>query len=144
MQKRYTLTEAQQAALRENPNVRSISASMVQYTADFKRHVLKARMRGERPRDIFIKSGIPLEWFGKDHVRGRIREWMRRAAKHGLEYFDAERRGGNGIAVAAYREKKRRYREMTDKEKVAFLEAENDALAYIQRRFNLPSSIRHQ
>jgi hypothetical protein len=144
MQKRYALTQTQQAVLRENTNVRSVSACMVQYTAEFKRHVLEARARGERPRDIFIKAGIPLEWFGEDHVRSRIREWTRRAAKHGLEYFDAEHRGSNGVAVVAYREKKRRYLEMTDKEKVTFLEAENEALEYVRRRFNLPPSIRYQ
>lgn len=144
MQKRYALTQEQQAALRENPNVHSVSACMVQYTADFKRHVLEARARKERPRDIFVKAGIPLEWFGEDHVRSRIREWTRQAAKHGLEYFDAEHRGGNGVAVVAYWGKKRRYLEMTDKEKVAFLEAENETLEYIQRHFNLPPSIRYQ
>ena len=144
MQKRYTLTNAQQEVLRKNPNVSSVSARMVQYTADFKRHVLEARTRGNRPRDIFIKIGIPLEWFGEDHVRCRIRDWTRRAAEHGLKYFDAEHRGCDVVATVAYWEKERRYKEMTDKEKVAFLEAENEALEHVRRRFNLPPSIRHQ
>jgi transposase len=141
MQKRYTLSTQQQEQLRGNPNVKSVSARMVQYTAEFKRQVLQARTQGHKPRDEFIRAGIPLEWFGKGHVKSCVRAWTQLAKKYGTEYFDTEHRGNDGLPLKNWRDKKQLYEAMTDTQKVEYLEAEVEALEYIRRHFQLPPSI---
>ena len=141
MQERYTLTEAQQEALRKIPQVRTVSARMVQYTAAFKKQVLAARARGEPPHAVFEAAGIELSWFSKEHVRGRVRAWSKIATQHGVDHFDAERRGDHGLSLERWRNKEMRYKQLTDQEKVAYLEAEVEALEYVRRHFQLPPAI---
>lgn len=141
MSKRYTLSTAQQEELRQNPNVRLVSERMVQYTAEFKREVLNTQASGHKPRDVFIRAGIPLEWFGKNYVKTCVRDWRKIAQQHGQDYFDTEHRGREGLPLKQWRDKKRQYDEMSDKEKVVYLEAEVEALEYIRRHFQMPPSI---
>jgi transposase len=141
--KRYTLTEGEQRKLRTNPHVVSCSARMIQYTPDFKRHVLSEHAKGKRPKDIFAEAGIPLECLGGDYAR-RIREWRSLVNKHGIQYFDVEHRGSHGAALAARRQKIKTYDAMTKEQKIAYLEAENEALEYVRRHFGLPPSLRKQ
>ena len=141
--KRFTLTEGQQNELRANPHVRKVSARMVQYTADFKRRVLAARASGQRPRDLFVEAGIPLQWFAKNHVKQRVRAWSKITAQHGYEHLTKEHRGRDGLVLKQWRDKELRYKTMTDQEKVKYLETEVEALEHVRRHFQLPPSI-HQ
>lgn len=141
MSKRYTFSSAQQEELRQNPNVRLVSERMVQYTAEFKREVLNTRARGHKPRDAFIRAGIPLEWFGKKYVKECVSSWVRIAQQHGQDHFDTEHRGRDGLSLKQWRDKKQQYNEMSDEEKVVYLETEVEALEYIRRHFQLPPSM---
>lgn len=141
MKKRFTLTKGQQEQLRVCPHVRSVSAKMVQYTADFKRHAIDERARGMPPRVIFRDAGIPYH-FGPDYAADRINAWRRLAIRHGTAHFDSDARGREGTAaLLRHMDTKRAYEAMTDIEKIMYLEVRTEALEYIARHFQLPPSI---
>lgn len=139
--KRFTLTKEQQEELRTCSHVRKVSARMVQYTKDFKRHAVSERARGKPPRLIWSEAGIPYH-FKPGYAADRISEWRRLSRKHGNTHFDTERRGNHGAALALWRKKVGAYDAMTKEQKIAYLEAENEALEYVRRHFGLPPSPR--
>ena len=140
--KRFTLTEGQQEELRMCPHVRKVSARMVQYNADFKRHAISERARGKPPQLIWSEAGIPYH-FKPKYAAERINDWRRLAEKHGTTHFEVEHRGAQGLSLQQWREKEQRYKQMNTQEKVAYLEAEVEALEYIRRHFQMPPAI-HQ
>jgi hypothetical protein len=140
--KRFTLSEGQQEDLRSRPQVKKVSARTIQFTADFKRHVLREYTKGKRPHDIFAEVGISLECLGTDYAKEKTRSWRKLADKHGIQHLDAEHRGNHGAALAAWRQKTKAYDTMTKEQKIAYLEAENEALEYVRRHFGLPPSLR--
>ncbi len=138
---RFTLTEGQQEELRACPHVRTVSARMVQYTADFKRHAIAERARGKPPRLIWSEAGIPYH-FRPDHAADCISDWRRLREKYGTAHFDTEARGMIGGANhIRHWDEKRAYKAMTDAEKIVYLEARTEALEHIARHFGLPPSI---
>jgi transposase len=140
--KRFTLSEGQQEELRNCPHVKKISARTVQFTADFKQYVLREYAKGKRPDTIFTEAGIPLSCLGTDYAKKRIRAWRKLVDKYGTQHFDAEHRGNRGAALAAWRQKTKAYETMTKEQKIAYLEAENEALEHVRRHFGLPPSLR--
>jgi len=140
--KRFTLSEGQQKELRTCPQVRKVSDRTIQFTADFKRHALREYAKGKRPKSIFIEAGIPLSCLGTDYAKKRIRAWRKLVDKYGIQHFEAEHRGNRGAALAAWRQKTKAYGTMTKEQKIAYLEAENEALEYVRRHFGLPPSLR--
>jgi hypothetical protein len=139
--KRFTLTQGQQQELAVCPHVRKVSARMVQYTKDFKRHAISERVRGKPPRLIWTEAGIPYH-FRPDYAADQISAWRRLVQKRGEAHFDSENRGHAGTAtLLRYYDAKRAYKEMTDTEKIVYLEARTEALEYIARHFQLPPSI---
>lgn len=141
MKKRFNLTQEQQVELRTCSHVRTVSARMVQYTADFKRHAISERVRGKPPRLIFSEAGIPY-YFRPDYAADRINDWRRISEKHGTTHFDTDARGQAGTAnLLRHMGTKRAYEAMTDTEKITYLEARTESLEYIARHFGLPPSI---
>jgi hypothetical protein len=141
MKKRFTLTKEQQEELRVCPHVRAVSARMVQYTADFKRHAIRERAQGMPPRVIFRDAGIP-HYFGPDYAADRINAWKHIATRHGATHFDNDTRGREGTAkLLRHMDTQRAYKAMTDTEKITHLEARQEALEYVARHFGLPPSI---
>lgn len=138
--KRFTLNEGQQEELRECPQVKKVSAWTVQFTADFKRHVLREYAKGKRPDTIFAEAGIPL--LGIDYAKEKTRAWRKLVDKYGTQHFGTEHRGNRGAALAAWRQKTKAYGTMTKEQKIAYLEAENEALEYVRLHFGLPPSLR--
>lgn len=139
--KRFTLTEKQQKDLRACPYVQKVSARMVQYTADFKRHAIAERARGKPPRLIWSEASIPYH-FGSDYAADCINDWKRLARTHGSAHFDSEARGLAGTTnLLRHMDTKRAYKAMTDAEKITYLEARQESLEYIARHFGLPPSI---
>lgn len=140
--KRFTLSEGQQEELRTCPYVKKVSDRTIQFTADFKRHALREYTKGKRPKSIFIDAGIPLECLGKDYAKEKIRAWRKLVDQHGIQHFGTEQRGNHGAALAVWRQKTTAYATMTKEQKIAYLEAENEALEYVRRHFGLPPSLR--
>jgi hypothetical protein len=142
MKKRFVLSEGQQEELRNCPQVKKVSARTVQFTADFKQHVLREYSKGKRPDDVFASAGIPLMYLGTDYAKEKTRTLRKLADKYGIEHFGTEHRGSQGAALAAWRQKTNAYAIMTKEQKIAYLEAENEALEYVRRHFGLPPSLR--
>jgi hypothetical protein len=142
MKKRFVLSEDQQEELRNCPQVNKVSARTIQFTADFKQHVLREYAKGRRPEDVFANAGIPLMYLGTDYAKEKIRAWRKLVDKYGTQHFEAEHRGNRGAALAAWRQKTKAYGTMTKEQKIAYLEAENEALEYVRRHFGLPPSLR--
>lgn len=140
--KRFTLSEKQQAELRTCLPVKKVSARTSQFTADFKRHALREYTKGKRPQHIFTEAGIPLRYLATDYAKEKIRAWRKLADKHGGQHFAVEHRGNHGAALAVWRQKTKTYNTMTKERKIVYLEAENEALEYIRRHFGLPPSPR--
>ena len=141
MKKRFTLTESQQEELRACPHVQKVSARMVQYTANFKRHAVGERARGKPPRLIWREAGVPYH-FRPDHAADQISGWRRLVEKHGTAHFDSEKRGQAGTAtLLRHMDTRRTYKAMTDTEKIKYLEARTEALEHIARHFELPPLI---
>ena len=141
MKKRFVLSEGQQEELRNCPQVKKVSARTVQFTADFKQHVLREYSKGKRPDDVFTHAGIPLACLGTDYAKEKTRALRKLADQHGIQHFDAEHRGNHGAALAVWRQKTKAYDAMTKEQKIAYLEAKNEALEYIRRHFGLPPSL---
>lgn len=138
---RFTLTKEQQEELRTCIHVRNVSARMVQYTADFKRHAIRERAQGMAPRIIFRDAGIP-DYFKPEYAGDRINEWRHIVTRHGAAHFDTDARGRDGTArLLRHMDEKCAYEAMTDTEKIIYLEAQAESLEYIARHFGLPPSI---
>lgn len=140
--KRFTLSEGQQENLRICPQVKKVSDRTIQFTADFKRHALREYTKGKSPKSIFVEAGIPLPCLGKNYAKGKIKAWRKLVNQHGIEYLEVEHRGNKGVGLAAWRQKKKAYDTLTKEQKIAYLEAENQALEYVRRHFGLPPSLR--
>ncbi len=142
MKKRFTLSEGQQKELRNCPQVNKVSDRTIQFTADFKRQVLREYAKGKSPKIIFTEAGIPLAYLGTDYAKEKTRSWRKLVEKYGLEHFGSEHRGNQGASLALWRQKTKAYGAMTQEQKIAYLEAENEALEYVRRHFGLPPSLR--
>lgn len=142
MKKRFTLTEGQQEELRSCPPVNKVSDRTIQFTADFKRQVLREYAKGRSPNIIFAEAGIPLTYLGTNYAKEKTRAWRKLVDKYGLEHFGTEHRGNHGAALAVWRQKTKAYDTMTKEQKIAYLESENEALEYVRRHFGLPPSLR--
>lgn len=140
--KRFTLSEGQQEDFQNCPHVKKVSARTVQFTADFKQYVLREYAKGKRPNTIFTEAGIPLAYLGTDYAKEKTRAWRKLVDKYGIEHFGTEYRGSQGAALAVWRQKTKAYGTMTKEQKIAYLEAENEALEYVRRHFGLPPSLR--
>lgn len=140
--KRFTLSEGQQEELRNCPQVKKVSAKTIQFTSYFKQQVLREYAKGKSPATIFTEAGIPLPCLGTDYAKEKMRSWRKLVDKYGTQHFDAEHRGNHGAALAAWRQKTKAYETMTKEQKIAYLEAENEALEYVRRHFGLPPSLR--
>lgn len=141
MSTHFTLTKEEQEEFRRCPYVKSCSARMVQFTPAFKRHAVEEYARGIAPRTIFRDAGIPIHLLKQAYPKTTLRKWRTIANTHGGARFDEEHRGKHGVVtLTRWRDCTKAYAAMTDKEKVAFLEAEVEALEYIRTHFQLPPS----
>lgn len=140
--KRFTLSEGQQEQLRNCPQVKKVSARTIQFTADFKQYVLREYAKGKSPNTIFAEAGISQECLGTDYAKEKTRAWRKLVDKYGIQHLNTEHRGNHGAALAAWRQKTKTYAVMTKEQKIAYLEAENEALEYVRRHFGLPPSLR--
>lgn len=136
---RYTFTPDEQEELRRCPHVRSVSARMVQFAPTFKRAALEAYERGISAERFFREMGVPALLLKKDYAADTLRCWRKIAKTHGMSRFGGENRGKCGVAaLAKWRNKQKAYAAMSDKGKVAFLEAQVELLEHIADRFHLP------
>lgn len=139
---KFLLTEAEQEELRKNPHVKSCTAQSVSFTPAFKKHAVKEFVsQGKSGRTIFREAEIPLRYFRESYAKESLKRWRDIAKKFGEQHLDDEHRGRSGIAnLLRYHGKNAAYALMNDKEKIAYLEAENEILRYVKKNFQTPQS----
>ena len=137
---KFLLTEAEQEELRKNPHIKGCTSRSVAFTPAFKKHAVKEfNARGKNARTIFLEAGIPLHSFRRDYPKESLKQWRDVIKKFGEEHLDGEHRGSGGIAnLMRFHGKNAAYALMNDKQKVAYLEAENEILRYIKKKFPTP------
>lgn len=110
-------TKDEQEVLNKNPNVLSCSDKYITFTDNFKRlAVSKYQEKGLPPRIIFEEAGFDIKIIGNETAQNAIVRW-RKQLSSGKE---PQKKG----------RKKSLYTpgEMTDKERIAYLEAKVDYL----------------
>lgn len=117
-------TEEEQSTLRKNPHVRSCTGKYITFTDAFKElAVRRHKDEGIPARVIFTDAGFALSLIGKDSPDSTLARWRRQAT--------------SGIAPQKKGRKKRSFDPalMTDKERIAYLEAEVDYLKSLHAFF---------
>ena len=139
---KFLLTEAEQEELRKHPQVKGCTERSVAFTSAFKKYAVEAyRKEGKSGRTIFRDAGIPLHLFRKDYAKESLARWYKSVATFGASYLEKEHRGAQGsAALIRHHGKNAAYALMNDKQKIAYLEAENEVLRYIKKNFPHPQS----
>jgi len=124
-------TEEEQAALAANKHVRRCSDRSITYTEAFKRWAVQQYNEGHSSREIFEQGEFDLRVIGPDAPKHCLKSWRHIVEKKGVKGL-AESRGKAGRPKTS---------NLSDKEKieyleakVAYLKAENDFLAKLRAK----------
>lgn len=114
-------TQEQVEILLQNANVVACSEKSITYHKDFKILALQQYQEGKSAPQIFKEAGFNTSLIGSDNPLAAIRRWRKVFEKKGETGFARETRGGPG--------RKKSLRDLTEKEKLKYLEAE---VAYLK------------
>ncbi len=89
-------TEAEQASLRQNENVKRVGEKGITYSEAFKIQFMEAYDAGKSPREIFEEAGFDLELIGMNRVKEASSRWRRAVSKHGTQGLRDGRRFNSG------------------------------------------------
>jgi transposase len=124
--KRKKFTDQEKEILLQNQNILKIRDSKITYKSEFKLKAIKEYNKGKFPMQIFVDAGINIGILGSENPGRCLDRWRRTFKKHGEIGLLDEQRGKTG---------RPRIKELsTDeqlkkaKERIAYLEAENDFL----------------
>ena len=112
-------TEKEQAQLKCNPHVESVSDKAITYTDEFKRLFITENENGKLPRTIFEEAGLDTELIGLKRVQSAGKRWRAAYREHGDEGLQDTRKTNSGRPLE---------RELSLEEKILRLEAQNRLL----------------
>jgi len=113
------LTQKEQALLKENPYVKSVSEKAITYTDEFKRHFIAENENGKLPREIFEEAGLSADLIGTGRINTAAKRWRAAYRKIGVEGLQDTRKTNSGRPSE---------RELSLEEQIARLEAKNQLL----------------
>ena len=113
------LTKKEQAQLKMNPFLQSVSDKAITYTDEFKRHFIAENENGKLPRDIFEEAGLSVDLIGIDRINTAAKRWRAAYREFGVEGLKDTRKTNSGRPSD---------RELTLEEKIVRLEAKNQLL----------------
>lgn len=113
------LTEAQQRELRSHKAVKSCTDRYITYSTAFKIHAVDTYQEGVSPYEIFTDAGIYPPLVTKAKMKESVRRWKRIVNTKGIEALKER---------ASHHRRKKGVRGMTDKERIKYLELENELL----------------
>lgn len=113
------LSKKEQALLKGNQYVKSVSDKAITYTDEFKRHFIAENENGKLPRDIFEEAGLSVDIIGMNRIKTAGKRWRAAYRKSGAEGLQDTRKTKSGRFSD---------RELTLEEKIARLEAKNQLL----------------
>ena len=113
------LTKKEQALLKDNPYVKSVSEKAITYTDEFKRYFITENENGKLPREIFEEAGLSVDLIGMERIKTAAKRWRVAYRNAGVEGLQDTRKTNSGRPSE---------RELTLEEKIARLEAKNQLL----------------
>lgn len=81
---KITFSEQQISILNNNPNVKRVSEKSITYTDEFKRVFIESYLIGEKPKDIFLKSGFDIDVIGVKRYEQSAARWIKAYKKDGI------------------------------------------------------------
>lgn len=113
------LTKKEQAILKKNPYVKSVSEKSITYTDEFKRHFIAENEKGKLPREIFEEAGLSVDLIGMKRIETAGKRWRKVYREAGIVGLQDTRKMNSGRPSE---------RKLTLEEKIARLEAKNQLL----------------
>ena len=126
-------TKEQIEELQRNKNIVSCSEKSITYHKDFKILAVRQYQEGTSAPQIFKEAGFNIALIGSDNPLACIRRWRKIFEKNGEAGFAKETRGGPG--------RKKSLKDLTEKEKLKYLEAE---VAYLKAENAFLAKLRKQ
>ena len=117
-------TEEQRKLISSNPSVKNCGITGITFTPEFKVKVIKEYYESKSPKKIFEEEGLSLEFLKKGiwFYGSKIKEWKRIYKKKGNDGFTQSKFFG------VIKKKKVKLKNLSDKEKLKFLEAQVEYL----------------
>ena len=81
----HHLTNVQKRTLLENPNVEEITDKHIHYSGAFKIKAVESYLKGERPDQIFEKSGINPTLFEENYCLYTLKRWKKKYEEDGRD-----------------------------------------------------------
>lgn len=109
--------------LKQLPAVINVSPKYITFAPVFKETVVRKYHEGYSGWEIFLEAGFPENVPSSDFIKGAIKRWRTTVSKHGTA----------GLYASKGRSKKtKQYEEMSDCEKIVYLEAKNAFLVELR------------
>ena len=86
-------SQAEIQALRNNPNVKSVTEKSITYSSEFKIKAIKQSKQGMKSTQIFELAGLPSHLIGKGKSDQSLSRWKRLYKDHGEDVLLQETRG---------------------------------------------------
>ena len=86
-------SQAEIQALRNNPNVKSVTEKSITYSSEFKIKAIKQSKQGMTSTQIFELAGLPSHLIGKGKSDQSLSRWKRLYKDHGADVLLQESRG---------------------------------------------------
>lgn len=120
------LNEQQIRELEKLDVVTSVSPSYITFAAEFKEQAVKQYNEGYSGWDIFHAAGFPAELLNPTFITESLKRWRRTVRLSGVRALYKNKKGRPKRSAS--------YKAMSDKEKIAYLEAENAFLVELRAR----------
>ncbi len=124
----YRFTEKEIEALKNNPNVKSVTEKAITYTKEFKEYFIREYNKGRMTREIYEEAGFDVELLG-ERMRKSTYRWKQQSKR--LEGLKDTRKGGSGRPRTRHLTKD----ELIQRQKaeIAYLKQERDFLLELKR-----------
>lgn len=120
------LTKKEQAILKENLYVKSVSEKSITYTDEFKRHFIAENEKGKLPREIFEEAGLSVDLIGMKRIETAGKRWRKAYREAGIEGLQDTRKMNSGRPLERELSLEEKYVRLEAKARL--LEAENELL----------------
>lgn len=124
----YRFTEKEIEALKNNPNVKSVTEKAITYTKEFKEYFIREYSKGRLAREIYEESGFSVELLG-ERIKNSTYRWKRQSKR--LEGLKDTRKGGSGRPRTKHLTKDELIKRQ--KAEIAYLKQERDFLLELKR-----------
>lgn len=110
--------------LEQLPAVIKASSKYITFAPAFKEYVVQKYDEGYSGWEIFQEAGFPEELLSSEFIKSTIKRWRKTVREHGIAGMHTPKKGRPKKIV--------RYEDMTDHEKVIYLEAKNAFLVELR------------